>query len=125
MNWNDYENFSKSEFDCKHTGKNCMRPEFMDILQQIRTAWGKPMSINSGYRHDTHPIEVIKPEPGEHYFGVAADIDVRGQDVIELIMIAYGHGIRRLGIYQNPRMKFLHIGMGDKDLNFPPAIWTP
>jgi zinc D-Ala-D-Ala carboxypeptidase len=50
MNWDLYKNFSKSEFDCKHTGKNEMRPEFMQVLQEIRIAYNKPMVISSGYR---------------------------------------------------------------------------
>jgi hypothetical protein len=39
MNWNDYPNFSKEEFDCKHSGKNEMKPDFMDMLQDLRTKY--------------------------------------------------------------------------------------
>ena len=124
MNWDDYKNFSKKEFDCKHTGENKMRPEFMGILQQIRTTFNKPMTINSGYRAVSHPIEQAKKDPGEHCFGCAADIAVRGEDVMALLAIAYGYGIRRFGIYQKGRTRFVHLGYGDKELNFPPTTWT-
>lgn len=125
VDWSDYNNFSKWEFDCSHTGLNKMRPDFLDILQQIRTAFDKPMIINSGYRHITHPLERVKRQPGEHFFGVAADINVAHEDAMELYVIAYGHGIRRLGLYQNGHTRFIHIGMGDKEHHFPPTTWTP
>lgn len=124
MNWNDYPNFSKTEFDCKHTGKNRMRPEFMERLQQIRKAYGQPMRITSGYRDPLHPIEARKAKPGEHSYGVACDVAVDGLDAMDLIVIAYGHGIRRIGVKQNGSGRFIHLGMGDKDLHFKPTIWS-
>lgn len=96
-----------------------MTPEFMAVLQQIRTTYGKPMVINSGYRHFTHPIERKKDNPGEHTYGMAADISVKDEDAMELFVIAYGYGIRRIGVANN----FIHLGMGEK-LRFPPALWT-
>jgi len=129
INWHQYDNFEKWEFDCQYTGENKMRPEFLTVLQQIRTTWGKVMRINSGYRHFTHPLERAKidtgKEVGTHTYGVAADISVSGEDTMELFVIAYGYGIRRLGVYQNGRQNFLHIDIGDRELNFPKAIWSP
>lgn len=126
LDWDKYPNFSKHEFDCKHTGKNRMDEDFMDILQQIRTTYNRPMIITSGYRDTSHPVEAKKKRPGEHSFGVAADIRVNGMDALDLIVIAYGYGIRRIGIYQQGPMdgRFIHIGWGDKLLNFPEAVWT-
>jgi len=125
IEWNDYKNFAKWEFDCSYTEENRMRPEFMEILQQIRTTYGKPMKVNSGYRDFTHPIERAKESPGEHTYGLACDIAVRGKEAMELLIIAYGYGIRRIGLYQNKDSHFIHIGMGDKYAKFPQAIWTP
>ena len=128
IDWRDYKNFSKHEFDCKHTGENKMRPEFVAILQQIRTTYGKPMAINSGYRDFTHPLERAKlnrgKEVGAHTYGVAADISVSGEDAMALFVIAYGYGIRRLGVYQKGQHRFIHLDIGDKELGFPPALWT-
>ena len=124
MNWNDYPNFSKAEFDCKHTGKNKMRPEFMERLQQVRNAYGKPMRITSGYRDPSHPVEASKSRAGEHSYGMACDVAVSGLDAMDLIVIAYGHGIRRIGIKQNGTGRFIHLGMGDVDLNFPQTVWS-
>lgn len=62
INWADYPNFTKSEFNCRHTGKNEMKPEFMKKIQDLRLAYGKPMIITSGYRDPTHPIEAKKKD---------------------------------------------------------------
>lgn len=126
VDWRKYPNFSKEEFDCKHTGQNKMLPEFMDVLQQIRTTYGKPMVISSGFRSVKHPIEVNKNKPGEHTYGAACDVRVSGTDVADLLVIAYGYGIRRFGIQQSGAMnsRFLHLGWGDKMPGFPATTWS-
>lgn len=114
MDWSKYPNFSKSEFDCKHTGLNEMRPEFMDVLQAIRTEYGKPMSITSGYRHPSHPVEAKKGHSnGEHTKGACADVACNnGADRYRLIVIALKHGVTRIGIAKT----FLHLGIGGDGL---------
>ena len=114
MDWSKYPNFSKSEFDCKHTGMNEMRPEFMDVLQAIRTEYGKPMTITSGYRHPSHPVEAKKGHSnGEHTKGACADVACNnGADRYRLIVIALKHGITRIGIAKT----FLHLGIGGDGL---------
>lgn len=62
MDWSKYPNFSKREFDCKETGENRMTVEFMDKLQELRTRYGKPMRITSGYRSPQHSIEAAKAQ---------------------------------------------------------------
>ena len=124
MDWSQYPNFKKEEFICKHTGKIYMHPEFMTVLQAIRTEYAKPMHITSGYRDRKHPIEAKKLTPGEHEKGCAADIKVSGEDAIKLIGIAIKHGIRRIGIQQKGLGRYIHLGMGDQLSKFPPAIWT-
>ena len=127
MIWDDYKSFSEWEFRCAYTGKNRMRPEFIDILQQIRNTYGKPMVISSGYRDFTHPLERAKEDPGEHTYGCAADILVWNQDAMELFDIAFHYGIRRLGLNQigSLNSRFIHIGMGDTlNLGFKSALWT-
>lgn len=127
VHWDAYKNFSEWEFRCKHTKKNKMRPQFMDMQQQIRSIYGKSMIVLSGYRDFTHPIEWAKEEPGEHYYGAAADYNVWGEDAMQLFDIAYHCGIRRIGLNQVGALssRFIHIGMGDKlDLGFPSAFWT-
>jgi zinc D-Ala-D-Ala carboxypeptidase len=114
MNWNNYPNFTKEEFDCKHTGLNEMKPEFVHKLQQLRTLYGKPIKINSGYRHPTHPIEFRKGHAnGEHTLGTCADISVTNSaDRYRLINLALELGFTRIGFHNN----FLHLGIGGGNL---------
>jgi zinc D-Ala-D-Ala carboxypeptidase len=112
--WDLYPNFSKSELDCKHTGENEMQHEFMVKLQELRTLYGKPMKINSGYRHPTHPIEFRKGHSnGEHTQGMCADIAVTSSsDRYQLIKLAFELGFPRIGFHKG----FLHLGLGGKGL---------
>lgn len=109
MDWKKYEpQFTKAEFDCKHTGLNGMKPEFMDKLHALRMAYGKPMKINSGYRHWSHPVEAKKGHKnGEHTQGMCADIQcTTSQARYELLLLAFQMGFPRIGFHQG----FLHLG---------------
>ena len=114
MNWSDYPDFPKSEFDCKHTGLNEMKPEFMSKLQELRKRYGRPLKITSGYRHPTHPIEARKgSKTGEHTFGTCADVScTSGSDRFELIRLALEVGFTRIGIAKT----FVHLGIGHETL---------
>ncbi len=125
MNWNKFKNFSEWEFSCDYTDLNDMDEGFISLLQQIRSVYSRPMIINSGYRHWTHPIERAKNRPGEHSLGLAADIAVSGiNNVVDLLVISHAHGIKRIGVYQSKEGHFLHLGIGDREHNYPHAIWT-
>lgn len=126
LDWSKYPNFTEDEFICSHTGKCRMMPYFMDTIQQIRTTIQIPLVLSSGYRDPTHPIEAAKPTPGEHAFGVGGDFLISGPDALKLISVAYHYGIRRIGIAQKGEHsnRFIHIGMGDKQLGFPEAMWS-
>ena len=124
IDWSRYPNFSRSEFECKHSGLCNMQPDFLDILQAIRTEYGKPIIINSGYRHHTHPIEKAKGHKnGEHVKGMCADVSVRGEDAYRLLCIALKHGITRVGVQQKGGSRFLHLGLGGPGLP-DPMIWS-
>lgn len=109
--WTQYPNFSKQEFDCKETGENDMQPEFMRLLQSLRTAYGKPMSINSGYRSPRHSIEASKNKPGAHASGMACDVAAGpGVDVYRLIQLAIMLGFTGIGVSQkNGLPRFVHL----------------
>ena len=110
INWGDYPNFTKAEFDCKHTGRNEMSPDFMHRLQQLRTRFGRPMVITSGYRHPTHPIEARKPNgPGAHATGRACDVAVVGWDAMEMVFLAVQMGFTGIGIKQHGPSRFIHL----------------
>jgi uncharacterized protein YcbK (DUF882 family) len=120
MNWADYPYFTKAEFDCKHTGKNEMQPEFMAKLQLLREKYGNPMIITSGYRHWTHPVEARKGHTtGEHTRGTCCDIACTlGDDRSRIDQLALQLSFPRIGIAKN----FIHLGIGGSGLPSP-TIW--
>jgi len=112
--WGTYPNFSKSEFDCRHTGENEMKHEFMQMLQTLRTRYGRPMRVNSGYRSPRHPVEARKGHAnGEHTQGLCADIAVStSQERFEILRLAFELGFTRIGFHAG----FLHLGIGNERL---------
>jgi zinc D-Ala-D-Ala carboxypeptidase len=121
VNWSDYPNFSCEEFRCKYTGECEMHPEYMQRLQHLRSVYGKPMNVTSGYRSPRHPKEASKATPGEHAHGRAADIAVQGVDALRLIQLALGLGFTRIGVQQKGTGRFIHLGDSP---DFPPGIWS-
>ena len=117
--WGEYPNFRAAEFNCKHTGTNEMKHEFMEVLQNIRDEFG-PMRITSGYRHPTHPREARKQRSdGEHTRGMCADVAcANSRERFLLVTLALKHGINRIGIAKN----FVHLGMGGPGLP-PNVMW--
>jgi len=112
MTWTErWPNFTETEMRCKHTGKDGMRPETLDRLQAVRIAYGKPMTITSGYRDATHPIEARKATPGAHASGQAVDVAVGpGHDVYQLVQLAMAHGFTGIGISQRGgQPRFVHL----------------
>ena len=49
-NWEDFVNFSRGEFACRHCGRAEMNEDFMWRLQELRNSYGQPMRVTSGYR---------------------------------------------------------------------------
>jgi zinc D-Ala-D-Ala carboxypeptidase len=124
MDWSRWPNFREGEFRCKHCGDMKMEPRFMDLLQRIRRAYGKPMYISSGYRCGIHNAAVSSTGPnGPHTTGLAADVRVSGQDAHFFTKVALVEGARGVGISQKgPHMgRFIHIDLVASDR---PTIWS-
>ena len=117
--WDQYPNFSKSEFDCQETGLNEMTHEFMIKLQHLRTKYGHSMRITSGYRSPKHSIEAKKDKPGHHALGVACDIECRGQAAYRLMRLAMDCGFNGIGVSQKGGGRFIHL-----DIRESPMIWS-
>lgn len=123
--WSKYAPyFSESEFTCRHTGKCEMQKEFMDKLLALRIKYGRAMSISSGYRHWSHPVEARKGHKnGEHTQGLCCDVAVSHADAYALLALALEMGFPRIGVQQKGTGRFLHIGLGSESLPTP-AIWS-
>ena len=120
VDWSRYPNFKREEFTCRcGCGRNEMKPEFLERLQALRSVYGKPMAVTSGYRCPQHPKEAAKAQPGMHNTGLAADVGISGSEAVALLRLALEAGFKGIGINQKGDGRFLHF-----DLREVPAIWS-
>ena len=122
IDWSTYQNFSANEFNCSHCGKNEMQPDFLQKLQALRSVYGKPMRITSGYRCPEHPIEAKKAKPGAHASGCACDIGIEGADAHRLLKLAFAAGFTGIGVQQKGSGRFIHLDTLEGGLR--PTVWS-
>ena len=100
-------NFKVKEFACQDgTDPIFIDSELVEILQQIRTHFKKPVTITSAYRTPTHNKSCGGTTYSQHLYGKAADIKVQGiapKDVAKYAETLLGEG--GIGIYNT----FTHI----------------
>lgn len=114
---------TKAEFDCKHTGRNEMRPEFIAALQRVREKCGFAFKITSGYRDPSHPEEAKKKHPGYHSKGIAVDIACGSDKAFEIIKHALEEGFTGVGVSQRSgRVRFIHLDM--RPISDTPRIYS-
>lgn len=107
------KNFTVAEFACQ--GSGCCSTVKIDsqlaaYLQQIRDHFGKPVTINSGYRCDTHNKNVGGASGSYHIKGMAADIAVKDVAPAEVAKYAETIGIKGIGLYETPHDGyFVHV----------------
>jgi len=82
-------NFKVREFACQD-GSDVIfiAPELVEILQKIRSHFGKPVIINSAYRTPSHNKKVGGAAQSQHLYGTAADIVVSGISPKEVVKFA-------------------------------------
>ncbi len=102
-------NFVSTEFDCHGNDGCCNKtiidPKLVVYLQAIREHFGKPITINSGYRCSKHNQRVGGVSSSYHTKGMASDIVVSGVAPVEVAKFAESIGIKGIGLYSN----FVHI----------------
>lgn len=72
--------FQVYEFACEDGSDPVfVSPELVEILEKIRTHFGQPVTITSGYRTVSHNATIPNSsKKSQHLFGLAADIKVNG-----------------------------------------------
>lgn len=123
MDWGKYPNFKPEEFRCRHCGNDGIKEELIAKLQAMRTEYGKPMAITSGYRCPQHPQEASKTTPGAHALGLAADIGVQGSEAHKILALAFKHGFTGIGVQQKGTGRFIHVDLCTNELPRP-AVWS-
>ena len=71
--------FKVKEFRC-HDGSDTIfvSQDLAEVLEKIRTHFGKPVVINSGYRTESYNKKVGGAAYSQHKYGTAADICISG-----------------------------------------------
>ncbi len=98
VNWNNIKYFKKEEFKCQCGGQYCngypaeMSSKLIDILEELRVYFGKPITITSGLRCKKHNAEVGGVSNSQHMYGKAADIYIPGIDKAKIKAKAYELG---------------------------------
>ena len=79
------DNFVLGEFASKDGADEILiHPACLVLLDHFREKWGKPISINSGYRSPSHNKKIGGATNSYHVLGMAQDIDVFGVKPIEV-----------------------------------------
>ena len=72
-------NFKVKEFACTDGSDPVfIAPKLVEVLQKIRTHFGKAVNINSGFRTAARNSAVGGAKYSQHLYGMAADIEVEG-----------------------------------------------
>ena len=126
-----WPNFSYNELKCKHSGLCDIDEDMMDALQSLRETIGRGLTITSGYRHESHPIESAKIEQngrgGAHTTGKAIDIACDRELAYNVLREALRQGFTGLGIKQKGDGRFIHLDTitDVDDFHVPrPTIWS-
>lgn len=110
--------FNTSEFDSPDeigSGKN-ISLLLVSKLTFMRSLYGFPIQITSGYRTKAHNKKVGGKKDSSHLKGLAADIYcTKSFDRFILIQLAFKAGFTRIGIHQ----KFIHL---DIDQTKPESV---
>lgn len=124
-----WPHISPTEWACKTDGSMLVVPEFMATVEKLRAMYGKPMKFGSCYRSPQHNEEVsaTRSTDGAHTLGVAIDVEVAGEDALNLIALALGLGFTGIGVQQKGPIesRFVHLDMAPPRDNAPrPWLWT-
>ena len=106
-------NFKVSEFLCHGSGcctDGKVDEKLVQILQQIRDHFGKPVHISSAYRCETWNKAVGGVSRSYHCYGQAADIKVEDTAPAEVAKYVESLGVLGIGLYETDADGyFVHI----------------
>ena len=104
-------NFKVREFACKD-GSNTIFvcDELVQLLQNIRDHFNRPVTITSAYRTVTHNKKVGGSPKSQHLYGTAADWRTLDRSInpVALGIIAQSVGFGGIGIYWHSMGAFVH-----------------
>lgn len=122
--------FSREELQCKcGCGRMEILASFLDKLEDLRVAYGKPMTIGSGYRCPQHDQVVSNNGPDGPHTQAAVDVLVAGADAHLLLQHAMMIGFTGLGLRQKGDHSGRIIHLDDLPANTTPhhprpRVWS-
>lgn len=116
MKYFNYEEFDSP--DIQGSGQ-MMSKKLLEMMDQVREIYGKPINITSGYRTEAHNRSVGGVPSSSHLKGLAVDIAcIASSDRYKLINALIKIGFNRIGVAKS----FIHADI-DPDKS-PNVIWT-
>lgn len=104
-----WPNFAPREIACPCCGEICVDEPSLDALQSLRTAWGKPIILNSAHRCPRHNRAVGGVENSMH-LTLAFDCAVPATEQAAFVALARQAGFKGIGSY--PGRGFVHLDTG-------------
>ncbi|MEH6696690.1 MAG: D-Ala-D-Ala carboxypeptidase family metallohydrolase [Hyphomonas sp.] len=113
-----WPHFTPRELACRCGGRFCAgaywhEPDFLDALEALRAAMGRPLIINSGHRCEGWNAAVGGAAQSKHRT-IAVDMALAGHDRFALLTAAERLGFTGIGLAKN----FIHL-----DRRPGPARW--
>ena len=118
--------FSDRELACRCGCGMLPERDFMEKVERLRVAYGKPLIVTSAARCPDHNSHVSKTGAnGPHTTGRAIDFAVDRGNAYRLASLAFDQGFTGIGFQQKGAGRFLHV---DDLPNAPgqprPTIWS-
>ena len=116
MKYFEYEEFDSP--DIQGSGQ-LMDPKLLNMIDEARKIYGKPIHVTSGYRTEAHNRKVGGVDSSSHLKGLAIDVAcVRSDDRFKMLSALLEVGFNRIGVAGT----FIHVDIDkDKSQN---VIWT-
>jgi len=124
-----WPHFTPDELRCRcGCGRVDMAPDFLDRLEQLRVAFGRPLSVCSGFRcpaHNANPLVSHSGDRGPHTTGRAVDIRIGRGDAYALNALAPALGFTGIGFAQKGDARFIHLDdLPDAPGQPRPTVWS-
>ena len=79
------KNFNRSEFLCRDgCGRDTVDSELINLLEEIRIHFARPITISSGHRCYIHNAAIGGGKNSQHLFGRAADFSIEGVSPVKI-----------------------------------------
>lgn len=116
-------NFRLREFRCKDGSDQVFIDSgLVDLLQKVRSHFGKPVSVSSAYRTEQHNHNVGGARSSYHVKGQAADFTVTGVSLRETAKYLQQEGALGIGLYEYTG-GFVHVDTRTKKYFWQQDKW--